>query len=325
MTPHELHSLLQRLLELNSPGVLRCAIVLLAFNEDLALAKAGGMPQGGVNMLWGPREQVCTSANQDGGQRPGSPQHVDTALGHASCLVEDNGWLPQSATLIQGFSLHDLPLRRRRRHTLSLMNKSARPLTKTAASDPHEYDAVAVFAGAAALSRCLGLAGHCVASLEIDSWAAFAKERKDKYEKDKIEYWVEEETKGTYKVAESELYTDKHEIDATEDCADENNPSESDSDDDNECESDDDESSEDSENSDKKGKKRNAKKSKKAKKDKKQKTKHRARGSPSSKSKDDLEEETPAEAIRSEPTFPKLYIAPRQSFLALPGHRERWR
>ena len=150
-------------------------------------------------------------------------------------------------------------------------------------------------------------------------------DRKDKYEKDKIEYWVEEETKGTYKVAESELYTDKREIDATEDCADENNPSESDSDDDNECESDDDESSEDSENSDKKGKKRNAKKSKKAKKDKKQKTKRRARGSPSSKSKDDLEEETPAEAIRSEPTFPKLYIAPRQSFLALPGHRERWR
>ncbi|CAE7945444.1 unnamed protein product [Symbiodinium sp. KB8] len=41
--------------------------------------------------------------------------------------------------------------------------------------------------------------------------------RRDKYEKDKIEFWVEEETKGSYKISHTEAWNDRREMDLTDD------------------------------------------------------------------------------------------------------------
>ena len=41
--------------------------------------------------------------------------------------------------------------------------------------------------------------------------------RRDKYERDKIEYWVEEETKGSYTISQKESWNDRREMDVTED------------------------------------------------------------------------------------------------------------
>ena len=133
--------------------------------------------------------------------------------------------------------------------------------------------------------------------------------RTDKYEKDKVEYWVEEETKGSYKLLHSEAWSDKRQIDATED----DGPAEGtdhENDDDDDGTDDSDGATSDSSDSStscakkKRGKRSNAKKSKKDKKQKKskkaKKKSKRNKSSPSSKTgspkKAQLEEEVRAEA-----------------------------
>ena len=75
--------------------------------------------------------------------------------------------------------------------------------------------------------------------------------RRDKYEKDKIEFWVEEETKGSYKLSHTEDWTDTREVDATDnaDPADASQGSGTE-DDESEDDGDDDHESESSDNSD---------------------------------------------------------------------------
>ena len=141
--------------------------------------------------------------------------------------------------------------------------------------------------------------------------------RRDKYEKDKIEYWVEEETKGSYELLQSEAWSDKRQIDVAEDDGPDQGT-------DNESDDADDDSGETSISSDsastsgakkkKRGKSSKAKKSKKEKKTKKSKSakkkqkNNRSKSSPSSKSgspkKAQLEEEARAEATDRNSTIP---------------------
>ena len=137
--------------------------------------------------------------------------------------------------------------------------------------------------------------------------------RRDKYEKDKIEYWVEE---GSYELLQSEAWSDKRQIDVAE----EDGPDQGT---DNESDDADDDSGETSISSDsastsgakkkKRGKSSKAKKSKKEKKTNKSKSakkkkNNRSKSSPSSKSgspkKAQLEEEARAEATDRNSTIP---------------------
>ena len=157
--------------------------------------------------------------------------------------------------------------------------------------------------------------------------------RRDKYEKDKIEYWVEEETKGSYELLQSEAWSDKRQIDVAEDDGPDQGT-------DNESDDADDDSGETSISSDsastsgakkkKRGKSSKAKKSKKEKKTnksksaKKKKKNNRSKSSPSSKSgspkKAQLEEEARAEATDRNSTIPN-----HLEDLASAGDRERRR
>ena len=104
--------------------------------------------------------------------------------------------------------------------------------------------------------------------------------RRDKYEKDKIEYWVEEETKGSYELLQSEAWSDKRQIDVAEDDGPDQGT-------DNESDDADDDSGETSISSDsastsgakkkKRGKSSKAKKSKKEKKQRSQRVLRRSR------------------------------------------------
>ena len=142
--------------------------------------------------------------------------------------------------------------------------------------------------------------------------------RRDKYEKDKIEYWVEEETKGSYTISQKESWKDTREIDATEDLDGQALPGDDDDDSDDGQDGASSESSAGSSGSDSstKGKKRKrggnkgkkekkekkTKKAKKSKKDKKSKKPRSPVSSPSSKAgtpakdNDALEEEARSEA-----------------------------
>ncbi|CAE7817563.1 unnamed protein product, partial [Symbiodinium sp. KB8] len=189
-------------------------------------------------------------------------------------------------------------------------------LTRLSKSSPKRfievYDALEIFAGVASLSRCLGMAGYSVAALNLTFWDGLTAAGTDKYEKDKVEYWVEEETKGSYKLLHSEAWSDKRQIDATED----DGPAEGtdhENDDDDDGTDDSDGATSDSSDSStscakkKRGKRSNAKKSKKDKKQKKskkaKKKSKRNKSSPSSKTgspkKAQLEEEVRAEAIEN--------------------------
>ncbi|OLQ12234.1 Clavaminate synthase-like protein [Symbiodinium microadriaticum] len=101
--------------------------------------------------------------------------------------------------------------------------------------------------------------------------------RRDKYEKDKVEYWVEEETKGSYKVSSTEAWNDKREINASDGIdLDEEGSTGDDESEDGEDDDDDDGGSESSDSASTPRKKRQrasskkVKKSKKAKKEKKE-------------------------------------------------------
>ena len=139
--------------------------------------------------------------------------------------------------------------------------------------------------------------------------------RRDKYEKDKIEFWVEEETKGSYKISHTEAWNDRREMDLTDDMQDldgeaSHDDADDDSDDDEDAVSSESSGSSDSSTKGKKGKRAGkSNKKKKEKKDKRHKKVKKAKkekksnvsspsskaGSPKSKS-EALEEEARSEA-----------------------------
>ena len=154
-----------------------------------------------------------------------------------------------------------------------------------------------------------------------------APSRRDKYEKEKIEYWVEEETKGSYKVTSSEAWNDKREVDATEGMDLDGEKSEAEGTDDESDHDDEDSASSSSHETastpHKKRRRTPSKKVKKSKKDKKEKKakdkkkkkSKRCKSSASSKGspkKEDLEEETKTEATSGKvvlPSYPLLVPA----------------
>ncbi|CAE7330511.1 unnamed protein product, partial [Symbiodinium sp. KB8] len=170
--------------------------------------------------------------------------------------------------------------------------------------------------------------------------------RRDKYEKEKIEYWVEEETKGSYTISQKESWNDKREIDATEDLEDLGGPAsacggEDGSDDDQDDDDDDDDISSRSSGSSgssthvkkhkraaKNNKKKKAKKDKKNKKEKKTRKEKKSKpvSSPSSKAgspkKEQLEEEARTEAIENAGTLMQQLLRVQSKVEACAGQLE---
>ncbi|CAE6949221.1 unnamed protein product [Symbiodinium sp. CCMP2456] len=166
--------------------------------------------------------------------------------------------------------------------------------------------------------------------------------RRDKYEKDKVEYWVEEETKGSYKISQMEVWNDKREMEISGDMDldGEATPGDADDDSDDDDDENDDASlgSSGSSGSSTKGKKRKrsgrSRKKKQTKKDKKQgkakkarkEKKHRV-SSPSSKAgtpnkSEALEEEARSEAIENAGTLMQQLLRVQTKIEACAGKLE---